>query len=75
MKNNHLKTAVKALKRAREKYQIDHDRFEVAEKSAKESKAMMANEITKLDKQIAEHEGTTAAIVNSQPKPEPAQVV
>lgn len=57
MKNNHIQTAIKALKRAREKYQIDHDRFQVAENSARQSKEMMAAEILKLDRQIADHEG------------------
>jgi coenzyme F420-reducing hydrogenase delta subunit len=57
MKHKHLQTAVKALKRARTKYEIDLERFEVAEKSARESKELMAAEIEKLNKQIKEIEG------------------
>lgn len=53
----HLEPVVKSLKRAREKFQVDHDRFEVAENSARHNKELMAAEIERLNKQIKEHEG------------------
>lgn len=59
MKNNHLKTAVKALKKQVEKYRIDRDKFEVAENSARESKEFFASEIERLESQISELEGAT----------------
>jgi hypothetical protein len=58
MKNNHIATAVKALKRQREKFQIDRDKFEVSENSARKSKEFFEEEIVKLDAQIAELEKT-----------------
>jgi hypothetical protein len=60
MKNNHLKTAVKALRRARDKYQIDFERFETDENTAKQNKELIAREIERLDKQILEIEGEPA---------------
>ena len=58
MKNNHLQTAVKALKKQVDKYKTDRDRFEVAERSAKDSKEFFAKEVERLEKQIKQLEGT-----------------
>jgi len=58
MKNNHIATAVKALKRQRDKYQNDRDRFEVEENSARKSKEFFEGELEKLDTQIADLEKT-----------------
>lgn len=60
MKNGHLATAVKALKRQVEKYEIQRERFEVDEKSAKESKEFFTAEIKRLNAQINSLEGTNA---------------
>jgi len=57
MKNNHIQTAIKALKKQHDKYQIERDKFEVAENSAKESKEFFASELVKLSKQITSLEG------------------
>lgn len=56
MKNNHMVTAVKALKRQLSKYEIQRDRFESEENSARSSKEFFSQEIAKLDKQISEIE-------------------
>jgi hypothetical protein len=53
MKNNFLATALKALKKQRNVYQTDRDRYEVAEKTAKQNKESCEAELVKLDKQIA----------------------
>lgn len=58
MKNGHIATAIKALKRQLSKYQTERERFEVAEKTAKASKDFFAAEIDKINKQIASLEGT-----------------
>lgn len=55
-KTNHIQAAVNSLKKAREQYQTDHDKFEVAENSARRSKEMMSTEIAKLNKQIAAYD-------------------
>lgn len=56
MKNNYMKTALKAMKKQREVYQTDRDRFEVDENSAKKNKELCEAELMKLDKQIKELE-------------------
>jgi predicted nucleic acid-binding Zn-ribbon protein len=56
MKNNFLATALKALKKQRNVYQTDRDRYEVAERTAKENKQNCESELVKLDKQIEELE-------------------
>jgi hypothetical protein len=58
MKNSHITTAIKALKRQLLKYQTERERFEVAEKTAKASKDFFTAEIEKINKQIASLEGT-----------------
>lgn len=60
MKNGHLATAIKALKKQVEKYEIERDRFEVEEKSAKESKLFFSKEIERLNAQINQLEGVNA---------------
>lgn len=60
MKNGHLTTAIKALKKQVEKYRIERERFEVDERSAKESKEFFSKEIDRLEKQIQSLEGTNA---------------
>lgn len=56
MKNGHLVTAVKALKRQVQKYEIERERFEVEERSAKESKEFFTAEIKRLEAQIKQLE-------------------
>jgi hypothetical protein len=56
MKNNFLATALKALKKQRNVYQTDRDRYEVAEQTAKENKENCERELVDLDKQIDETE-------------------
>jgi hypothetical protein len=53
MKNNFLTTALKALKKQRNVYQTDRDRYEVAENTAKQNKENCESEINKLDEQIS----------------------
>lgn len=61
MKKYDLSSVVNAMKRARTKYEVDFERFEVAEQSAKKSKELIAAEIEKLNKQIKEIEGEPVA--------------
>lgn len=58
MKNNHIQTAIKALKRQLDKYIIEREKFEVAELNARESKEFFAKEILRLEKQVQQLEGT-----------------
>lgn len=64
MKNNHIQTAVKALKRQLEKYRTDRDKFEAAENSARDSKEFFAKEILRLEKQIQQLEGPVVSELN-----------
>lgn len=57
MKNNHIQTAVKALKRQLTKFENDRDRWEASENGARDNKEFFIGEIDKLKKQIADLEG------------------
>lgn len=60
MKNNHILTAVKALKKQREKFEIEVEKATFYEEQAKKNKAFFEGEIKRLDVQIASLEGVTA---------------
>lgn len=63
MKNNHLATAIKALRKQITKYEIDRDKFDAAERSAKESKEFFTAEIKRLEVQIKQLEGKEELIL------------
>lgn len=52
MRNNHINTAIKALKKQREKYAAERDKAAQYEEQAKNNKAFFEYEIQKLDQQI-----------------------
>lgn len=59
MKNtNHVQTAIKALKRQREKYVIERDKAHKAAKECVENETFFEVEIKRLDAQISSLEGT-----------------
>lgn len=58
MKNNHIKTAVKTLRKQITKFENDRDRWESAEKTAQANKAFFTNEIERLEKHIEALEST-----------------
>ena len=53
MKNNHIQTAVKALKRQYAKYEFERDKAENAEKTAVQAKEYFESELINLAEQIA----------------------
>lgn len=52
MKNNHLKTAVKALQRQLAKLENDRDRWESAENTARQNKDFFEVEANRIKRQI-----------------------
>jgi len=64
MKKYDNTSAINALKRTQKKYQIDFERFEVAEQTARNNKELIAKEIARLDKQIQQLEGETVPAKN-----------
>lgn len=58
MKQTHIQTAVKALKRQADKYNAEAIKFEVMEKNARQSKDFFTSESIKIHDQIASLEGS-----------------